>query len=488
MKKLIVPIVKFAATCLLAHGAWAAQFQPTTGGNLDDESNWNNTTDVSYAVAKRQTAALTISTSSATLPNSGSLLYRTYVYTNDFGAGNMLTVPLLLVEQNAFLVHKAGKIKGTSTNASVNQQTRMAPGNAIFTGADSYLEVDGVLNVGTDAATGTLAAESGASVAASEIKIAAGSSLSAKDAGTTVEAVTFTMGGGEASMTDGATLTITGSMALNSGASLVVENATFAHDTTTDNKLFVNSGATLQVKDSTMRFTGIKGKLCVDGGMAVFDGATIEFGSANKQMLGGGDSGGTIIFTGDSSSLNHRFSMTGDDFTFCVSNTTVNFSPEDASELFITGSGTSNEALAKTLRFCGAAPRLEIASSNGFHLRGTKGVTLQFDIGQEGFPADAAVLEITAGGIFKGDASACAASQIVLNVDDHCPTGTYTLLKGSKATTFINGTAGNPRATDKYVLNFNRAMHRVAIVETTVGGVDAVQAVVKPAGFLLIFR
>ena len=440
MKKLIVPIVKFAATCLLAHGAWAAQFKPTTGGNLDDESNWNNTTDGSYAVVNQQSAALTLSSSSATLPNSGNIIYRTNVHTNNFGLGNTLTVPSLTVEKGATLVHETGAIVATSASPA----SKIDVGMATISGANSEWRIT-TLDFPADK-------------------------------------------GGRMTVCDGATLTITSSMTVNSGASLFVENATFAHDTTTDNKLFVNSGATLQVKDSTMRFTGIKGKLCVDGGMAVFDGATIEFGSANRQLFGGGDSGGTIIFTGDSSSLNHRFSMTGDDFTFCVSNTTVNFSPEDASELFITGSGTANEELAKALRFCGASPRLAVASSDGLYLRGTKGVTLQFDIGRDGFPTDAAVLEITAGGSFKGDASACAASQIALNVDDHCPTGTYTLLKGSKATTFIDGTAGNPRATDKYVLNFNRAMHRVAIVETTVDGIDAVQAVVKPAGFLLIFR
>ena len=41
MKKLIVPIVKFAATCLLAHGAWAAQWTGANSDILDDPLNWD---------------------------------------------------------------------------------------------------------------------------------------------------------------------------------------------------------------------------------------------------------------------------------------------------------------------------------------------------------------------------------------------------------------------------------------------------------------
>ena len=436
MKKLIVPIVKFAATCLLAHGAWAAQFQPTTGGNLDDPDNWSSTSDTTYGVVKQQSAALTISSASATLPNNGSLLYRTNVHTNDFGAGNTLTVAGLTVEQGATLVHKSGTIDSTGA-ATFNN------GAAVFTGTGSVLD-------GTSATLSN---------------------------------------GGSLAIEDGAAWNFTRSVTINSGTKVVADGATLSMNTPSSGTSYyitVNEGGTFAVKDSTVNLANSKAHIAINNATATFDGVAISMGASSASTIGG--DGGTVLFTGGTSTINHRFSMTGDDFTFCVSNTTVNFSPEDANELFITGSGNSTENLAKTLLFCGAVPRFAIASSNGFYLRGTKGVTLQFDIGQEGFPTDAAVLEITAGGSFKGDPSACAASQIVLNVDDHCPTGTYTLLKGSKATTFINGTAGNPRATDKYVLNFNRAMHRVAIVETTVGGVDAVQAVVKPAGFLLIFR
>ena len=97
-------LLLLAAACLIAHGAYAAQFQPTGGGDLDNPSNWNNTTDTSFAVSKQQSASLTLSASDVTLPNNGNLLYRTYGHTNDFGAGRTLTVPLMLVEQNAKLV------------------------------------------------------------------------------------------------------------------------------------------------------------------------------------------------------------------------------------------------------------------------------------------------------------------------------------------------------------------------------------------------
>ena len=469
-------LLSLAASCLLAHGACAAQFQPTGGGDLDNPSNWNNTTDTSFAVIKQQSASLTLSASEATLPNNGNLIYRTNVHTNDFGAGKTLTVPLVLVEQNATLVHRSGKIKATSTGASINQQARMANGNAFFTGADAILEVDGTLNVGTSAATGSLAVENGATVNAGTLAVAADSTLSAKDSGTSINAETYSLNGGTVAVGYGAMMKMTGSLTADGGSVVIVDNAKLLHDTTTDRRLTFNTGSFLSMKNSIIEFAGNKGKLYLDGGMALFDGVTVAPEQSNTVLIGG--DGGTLTFSGSPSAITHRFSMVGDDFTFCVSNATVNFSPSSASELFITGSGSASESSEdghnRIFRFCGAAPRLAIGSTGGFHLRGTS-ITLQFDIGAEGFPTDAAVVEITNGGSFKGDAGTCGASRIIVNVDDRCPAGTYTLLKGDKAATFLTGE-------NKWQTNSDMAVISAPDNNTVVVTVK------KRSGMLIVFK
>lgn len=470
-------LLSLAASCLLAHGACAAQFQPTGGGDLDNPSNWSNMTDTStsFAVIKQQSASLTLSASEATLPNNGNLIYRTNVHTNDFGAGKTLTVPLVLVEQNATLVHRSGKIKATNTVASINQQARMANGNAFFTGADAILEVDGTLNVGTTAATGSLAAENGATVKAGTLVLAAGSTLSARDSGTCINAETYSLNGGTVAVGYGAMMKMTGSLTADGGSVVIVDNAKLLHDTTTDRRLTFNTGSFLSMKNSIIEFAGNKGKLYLDGGMALFDGVTVAPEQSNTVLIGG--DGGTLTFSGSPSAITHRFSMVGADFTFCVSNATVNFSPSSAGELFITGSGSASESSEdghnRMFRFCGAAPRLAIGSTGGFHLRGTS-ITLQFDIGAEGFPTDAAVVEITNGGSFKGDAGTCGASRIIVNVDDRCPAGTYTLLKGDKAATFLTGE-------NKWQTNSDRAV-------ISANGNNEVVVTVKPVGLAIFVR
>ena len=469
-------LLLLAASCLIAHGAYAAQFQPTGGGDLDNPSNWNNTTDTSFAVIQQQSASLTLSASEATLPNNGNLIYRANVHTNDFGAGKTLTVPLVLVEQNATLVHRSGRIKATSTGASINQQARMANGNAFFTGADAILEVDGTLNVGTSAATGSLAVENGATVNAGTLAVAADSTLSAKDSGTSINAETYSLNGGTVAVGYGAMMKMTGSLTADGGSVVIVDNAKLLHDTTTDRRLTFNTGSFLSMKNSIIEFAGNKGKLYLDGGMVLFDGVTVAPEQSNTVLIGG--DGGTLTFSGSPSAITHRFSMVGDDFTFCVSNATVNFSPSSASELFITGSGSASESSEdghnRIFRFCGAAPRLAIGSTGGFHLRGTS-ITLQFDIGAEGFPTDAAVVEITNGGSFKGDAGTCGASRIIVNVDDRCPAGTYTLLKGDKAATFLTGE-------NKWQTNSDMAVISAPDNNTVVVTVK------KRSGMLIVFK
>ncbi len=425
-----------AAFVFAAFSASAAQFQPTTGGNLDDAANWNSPGDNTFAVLKPQSGPLTLSTAAATLPNAaGNLQYRNAnVYTNEFGAGYALTLTGSFVAYGSpTLVHRSGSLSSSASNSSIQDAT------VVVEGPDAALTFASI----------TMPADKGGSVL----------------------------------VRDGALLTITSSLTVNAGASVTVEEATLAQNTTMDNALSFETGATLSMRNATLRWGNSKGKLLLSGSVASFDGTTVVPGS--QTMIFGGD-GGTALFLGNPSTVTGRFNMLGDDFTFCVSNTTVNFAPTSAGDLFITSGGTVSDGFAKTLRFCGAAPRLAVGSSNGFYLRAQKGVTLQFDIPAEGYPTNAAIVEITGGGSFKGDAGCLASSQIVVNIDGKCPPGTYTLLKGTKAGTFLDV---NDRVVDKWVANAPTS--RKATFQTaTVDGLSALQIIVKTAskGTVLTFR
>ena len=403
--------------------ASAAQFQPTTGGNLDDAANWNNITDGSFAVLKAQGGPLTISQPSATLPKAtANLQYRNaFVYTNDFGAGYVLSLTgAFSAFDGSTLFHRSGTLSSSASNSSIKDAT------VVVEGSDSELSL----------ATLTMDANKGGSLI----------------------------------VRNGARLTITSALNVNAGATVSIENATLAQDTTLDNSISVYPDASFSMRNSTLSYANPKGKLLMRAGTAIFDGTTIAPGST--ALMFGGENG-TAMFTGGTSTITRRFNMYGDGFTFCVSNTTVNFTPADASELFITSGGTINDGFAKTFRFCGAAPRLVIASSGGFHLRAQKGVTLQFDIPANGFPADAAVVEITGGGTFKGDSGCLAASQVVVNVDDDCPPGTYTLLQGKNATTFLTGET-------PWVANCG-TRRKAKFQSTDIDGLAALQVVVADA-------
>lgn len=422
--------ITLAAMAICAAGlARAAHFKPTTGGNLDDPDNWSSTSDTTYGVVKQQSAALTISSASATLPNNGSLLYRTNVHTNDFGAGNTLTVAGLTVEQGATLVHKSGTIDSTGA-ATFNN------GAAVFTGTGSVLD-------GTSA---TL------------------------------------LNGGALTIEDGAAWNFTRSVTINSGTKVVADGATLSMNTPstgTSYYITVNEGGTFAVKDSTVYLANGKAHIDINNATATFDGSTISMGTSNASSIGG--DGGTLLFTGSASAINQRFPMTGDDFTFCVSNTTVNFAPATTSDLFITGSGAATEELAKTLRFCGSA-RLSVASSGGLHLRGTKGVKLQFDLDANSAP-DSPMVEITnASGSFKGDGTCLSASQVVVNINKGCEEGTYTLMKGKAATTFITNA-------EKWLVNCVDGYKASLKTAGTSGSTDeCLQVVVMRAGLAIIVR
>ena len=399
----------------------AAQFQPTTGGNLDNSDNWNTPSDNSFAIMKAQSAPLTISSSLATLPNpKGNLSYRNCVYTNEWPSGwKMYGTGTFEIQSSSSLLQKSG------TLSFAGEQNKIG-GIFDISGQDSVVEL------GTTEVSGSIKVSSSATFKPNM-------NLTIKD-----------------------------------GGALSIENANLYHNTGDSGPLYrikLNSGGVLSATSATITLpTGKSGIEIIDS-TAVIDGSTLSIGNNGSAI--GGDSG-TILFCGNSSTIDHRFTMAGDDFTFCVSNTTVNFTPKTATDLFITGTGSSDEEYAKKLRFCGAAPRLTIASSNGFHLRGSKGVTLQFDIGKDGFPTDKAIVEITEGGSFKGDKQTCQSSKILVNVLPGCKVGAYTLLKGKNAATFLTGD-------NKWIVNNDRAV-------ISAKGNDEVIVTIKPIGFALIIR
>lgn len=402
-------VASVAATVLaLFEGpsASAAQFQPTTGGDLDDPNNWTSTTDTAYGVVKQQSAPLTISAASATMPNNGNLIYRTNVHTNEFGAGYVLNIPFLTVEQGAMLVHRSGAI---AISGGSNQ-------SKIGTSASS---------IGTLVVTGE---NSSVSFETTPVTVGTGSSFS---------------------LLDGASMNIANKIYLGSGAAFGADHASISLPI---NSVFeVAQGADCAFADTSIDLE--KGaQLLVDAGATATVARCTIHPTDNAAKIGG--AGGMLRFADGTTTIDRRFEMSGNGFVFCIDDATVDFS---ASSLFITGSGSatdsSNPGNERTLLFCGASPRLSVTSGsgNGFFLRGTK-ITLLFELGADFAPV-APVVEITDAGSFKGDAACLAASQVVVDVDDDCPPGTYTLLKGKAATTFLTGESkwvancGNKRST-----------------------------------------
>ena len=389
-------VASVAATVLaLFEGpsASAAQFKPTTGGDLDDPNNWTSTTDTAYGVVKQQSAPLTISSASATMPNNGNLLYRTNVHTNEFGAGYVLNIPFLTVEQGATLVHRSGAIAiSGGSNQSKIGPSASSTGTLVVTGADASISFATMAaTVGTGSAFSILG---GASLElASKIYVGAGASFMADGA-----SVSLTQNGSVLEVAQGAACTFAdSSLAMANGAQLLVD-----------------SGATATVSRCSISPGGDASKI--------------------------GGSGGAVRFTGGTTTINHRFEMMGDGFVFFIDGATVDFS---SSGWFITGSSSAtdsqNPGNTRTIRFSGASPRLSVAGGSGFgfYLRGTA-ITFRFDLGADWAPS-APVVEITDGGKFSGDAACRAASQVVVNIDNDCPPGTYTLLKGKAATTILTG-------------------------------------------------
>ncbi len=129
--------------------------------------------------------------------------------------------------------------------------------------------------------------------------------------------------------------------------------------------------------------------------------------------------------------------------------------------------------------FEGADPYLRINGSRGFYMRGA--VDLVFNIGEGNFPENHAVIELDDAGKFDGDANMKSLHTLTVNVDDKCPGGTFTLMKGKNAVSvfadvesqFVKGTGAE----------------RIKFVTTTEDGVEVVRAKIrKNSGLVLILR
>lgn len=415
--------ITLAAMVICAAGfARAAQFQPTNGGDLDDAKNWNIPSDTTFAILKAQSAALSISADNATLPNSAaSLSYRNYTYTNNWTSGWTFSgTGSLEVRSGARLVHESGTMKfSKATGSSV-------AGTLEITGAESVVELGGTTVSGTIVVTN--------------------SAVFKPDMDVTVQS------GGTMVCADGATIS-------------------FSPDQ--NHAISVLAGGTLAVTNSSFSMSSNKANLDIaSGATAIINGSALLIDNDGVKI--GGD-GGTLLFSGGASSISSRFTMTGDEFVFCVSNTTVNFASDSSSKLFITGSETSpTEGTSdRALKFCGANPHLVVKGTGGLFLRGSK-TTLQFDLPRGDFTTDSVIEIPNASASFKGDSGTLAASQIVVNIDTHTTPGTYTLLKGKNAATFLTGA-------NKWVTNSDRAV-------ISANGNNEVVVTVKPVGLAIIVR
>lgn len=269
---------------------------------------------------------------------------------------------------------------------------------------------------------------------------------------------------------------------VSSGGALAVEGG--ALEIVSDyGALTINAGGSLSLSGgATLVFpANNKATLSIaNGAEAVADGATLSINNDGNKI--GGD-GATLLFYGQPSSITSRFAMQGDEFVVCVSNATLSFASAGSSKLFITGTETSpaDGTSDRTLRFCGANPHLTVLGSGGLYLRGSS-TTFSFDLPAGAFTADPVIEIPNASASFRGDAGTCAASKVVVNVDNDCDPGTYTLLRGKNATTFLNGTSAKPRSTEKWVANCGSKRKATFQTSGTAGSADeSLQVVVADA-------
>lgn len=415
----------------------AAQWSPTTGGNLDDPSNWGSGYST-FAIRKAQSAPFTISSSPTNLPGAGTLQYdnNANTYTNDFGVGGVLDLQYYSfnIKDGAQVVQRSGKILsgGTSSLAITASQNRET--GYWLDGADSAVEMPNL--------SLTAVAEGTAPAIYPHFAMDNGALA-------TFTAVTAA-GKGVIDVAGGATLTAN-AISVQNGSVMTATQATVVVNTPSGSKLTpleVLNGGQIEIVDSTFRYTGgttfnFNGDA---GSLISFKDSTVEFGTQRVGMIGETD-GLTIRF--DNSTATH----TGD-------------------QLFITGGGTT-ESGDKTLVFAGANPHLSIQGNKGLHFRGGT-VSLQFEIPAAGFPTDHPVLDLThAEAKFAKDSS--TVPTLSVKASPRCPPGVYTLLRGKNATTIISDE------------NMSCDLNRAKFVKTQVDGVDALQLKVG-GGLILLLK
>ena len=415
----------------------AAQWSPTTGGNLDDPSNWGSGYST-FAIRKAQSAPFTISSSPTNLPGKGSLRYDTNAntYTNDFGRGGVLNLQdcNLGFEAGAQVVQKSGKfISGGTSSLGITASVRET--GYWLDGADSAVEMPNL--------SLTAVAEGTAPDIYPHFVVDNGAQA-------TFTAVTAA-GKGVIGVAGGSTLTAN-AISVQNGSVMTATQATVVVNTPSGSKLTpleVLNGGQIEFVNSTFHYTGgttfyFNGNA---GSLISFKDSTVEFGTPRVGMKEDTD-GLTIRFD------NSTATQTGD-------------------QLFITGGGTSAESGDKTLVFAGANPHLSIQGSKGFHFRGGT-VSLQFEIPAAGFPTDHPVLDLThADAKFAKDSA--TVPTLSVKVSPKCPPGVYTLLRGKGATTIISDE------------NMSCDSSRAKFVKTQVSGVDVLQLRIS-GGLILLLK
>ena len=192
-----------------------------------------------------------------------------------------------------------------------------------------------------------------------------------------------------------------------------------------------------------------------------------------KEVKGGSfgcDNGALELHAGSCLVVTNRWVMTGDNFTIRLDDSTLE--ADIPNNWFITGAGTNPGTGNRTFVFEGARPGLT-TSGTGFFLRG-ESVRLVFNLGAEGFPMDRAVVDVQGSGVFRADSK--ETNLIAVNVAADCPEGTYTLMRGTNAGTFLNA--------DRYVLTCAEGRKARLIRED-----DSVSVKVKlPRGAVLVLR
>ena len=246
-----------------------------------------------------------------------------------------------------------------------------------------------------------------------------------------------------------------------------------AHGVLAAKSISLYSGSSLVVNDAQLDLTNgiaMAGSGSV-GSTAAFTNASVTLGKNLYSEVGGNSS--VVEFYDSRISVLRRWTIKGNDFTMRLNNSLLNY--DDPADWFITGgTGTESADLKRRFVFEGANPHLKISGSKGVFLRG--GVELVFNLGENGYPADHAVIELTnAEAVFNGND--LYAHRVMVNVSDKCPSGLYTLMKGKNCSTFLGENA--------YSVEPSR--HR--LIKTKENGVDVLKVrVLNSSSITIVIR